>query len=173
MTGELSKIVQAFLPKLPIIIIGLIAGYIIVKIILFFLKKGLRLVKAPKPVIDIMISLASIVLWIIFFSELARHLGLSGIAVTFSGVLIAVGLAIANGASSLTSDIITGLFLARDPDFDVGYRVKNGDIEGRIKKIDIRKVRIEDDKGIVHILPNSKFDSNGWSVLDRGPKDNK
>ena len=171
MNSELNKLVQTLVPKLPAIILGLILGYILIKIALFFLKKALRLIKAPKSVIDILLSLSSIVLWIIFFSEFSRQIGLSGLAVTFSGVLIAAGLAIANGASSLVSDVITGLFLARDPDFSTGYKVKNGEIEGRIKKIDIRKVRIEDEKGIVHVLPNAKFDSNGWSVLDRGPKD--
>jgi len=170
MVPGLTDFVVDLIPKLPALILGLLFGYIVIKIILYFFRKAFALIKTPKSVMDIFLSIASIVLWIIFFSEFARHIGLSGLAVTFSGILIAVGLAIANGATLLISDIISGLLLAKDQDFEAGYLVKFGDLQGIIKRIDIRKVRIEDKEGQIHVVSNSKFDSTGWTVLDKAPK---
>jgi small-conductance mechanosensitive channel len=115
----------------------------------------------------------TIIFWVLLFAELARSLGFTSIAITISGSLLVLGLALANGATTLTSDIISGVFLAKDEDFEVGYRVKTGDVEGIIQKIDIRKVRIITDDDKLHIVPNVNLDKNGWVVLERELADEK
>lgn len=165
--GNSTQFFVDFVPKLPMLILGLLAGYIGIKIVVMSIRKGLRLVRAPKPMIDIALPLSSAVLWIIFFSEFARHLGLSGIAVTFSGLLVVVGLAISNGAAATVSDLIASVFLAKDRDFSVGFKVKFEDKTGIIKAVDPRKVRIETNDGHIIIVPTSKFDSTGWEVISK------
>jgi len=156
------------LPKLPGLIIGLIAGYLLIRLLTFLLRRVLKVVRLNKALIDITVSLGNVLLWILLLSELLRQAGLNNLALTISGSLVALGFALANGTQALTGDIIAGLFLARDKDFECGYRVKIGDIEGVVDKIDIRKVRIKSDDGKVHVLPNSKVDNaNGWTIISR------
>ncbi len=165
--------IVVFAPKIPLLIVGLIAGILIIRLLLVLMERTLKIARAPKALSGIVISLVAIILWIMLFSEIARELGLSSVAVTISGSLIVLGLALANGASSLTSDIIAGVFIAKDDDFEVGFTVSNGKVKGIVQKIDIRKVRIIDKDGILHIVPNASIDKSGWSIIERGPKDNK
>ncbi len=168
--GDSTKFFVVFVPKLPMLILGLLAGYIGVKLLTMSIKKGLRLIKTPKAVIDVTVPLVTILLWIVFFSEFARHLGLSGLAVTFSGILIVAGLALSNGATVLISDLIAGLYLAKDKDFDEGFKIKFDGVEGVVKKVDLRKVRVETKDGSTVIIPNSKFDSTGWELISKSEK---
>lgn len=170
-TTRLWEPVLNYLPRLPFLVLGLVIGYIIIKIVISILKNTLRVTKTPKALSGIIISMLTIIFWILLFGELARSLGFSSIAITISGSLLVLGLALANGATILTSDIISGVFLAKDEDFEVGFRVKTGDVEGVIQKVDIRKVRIVADDGKLHIVPNVNLDKNGWVVLDRDLKD--
>ncbi|MFA7243994.1 MAG: mechanosensitive ion channel domain-containing protein [Patescibacteria group bacterium] len=162
-----------YLPKLPFVVLGLVIGYIIIRIVLSVLKNTLKYTKVPKALSGIIISMLTIIFWVLLFGEMARALGFTSIAITISGSLLVLGLALANGATTLTSDIISGVFLAKDEDFEVGFRVKTGDVEGVIQKVDIRKVRIVADDGKLHIVPNVNLDKNGWVVLERELKDDE
>ena len=75
---------------------------------------------------------------------------------------------VANAAKGTTSDIIAGLFLALDADLDIGFRVKAGGVEGVIEKIDLRKIRIRDDQGRLHVVPNRTVEGAAWTVIARG-----
>jgi len=160
-------------PKIPEIIITLIIGVVLVKIASYFLVKALKLTRISAALVSILSSMIIVLFWVLFFSEIARQAGLSNLALTISGSVIVIGLALANGASSLTADIISGLFLAKDPDFEIGYLVKSGDIEGIIRKIDIRKIRIRDKSGKLHIIPNNVVDKSSWVVISREPENNE
>lgn len=117
---------------------------------------------------ELLTSLASVFLWVLFAAEIATLLGLSNLAIAISGSAVAFGFAIASGASALASDVIAGLSLAKDRDFEVGFRIKVGDVEGIIQGIDVRKVRILSDNGLINVVPNSKIDNaNGWTVIER------
>lgn len=165
--NRLYEPLVSFAPRLPKLVIGLVLGIIIIKFLMYLATNALKVARMPKALAGIISSLLAIVLWILFFSELARTMGLSSVALTVSGSLVVLGLALANGAGSLTSDILSGLFLAKDSDFEIGFKVKTGDTIGVIQKVDIRKVRILDEDGKVHIVPNSNLDKNGWIVIER------
>jgi len=112
-------------------------------------------------------------MWVILFAEIARELGLGSLAITISGSLAVLAIALASGASGLAADIISGIFLAKDSDFEIGYKIKVGSIEGIVTGVDIRKIRIIDDEGSIYILPNAKLDKEGWQVISRDVEDNK
>lgn len=165
--------IKAILPKLPPLLLALVLGIIIIKILTELSKYFLKIARVPKALTSIIMSLLLIVLWILLFSELAREMGMTSVALTVSGSLIVLGLALSNGATALTSDIIAGVFLAKDRDFEIGYKVKIGEIEGVIQNIDVRKVRVVDNEGRLHIIPNANIDKSGWMVLERELKDDK
>jgi len=162
-----------FWPKIPAVILGLIIGIFIIKILTGILARALRYSRLPKALSGIITSLVVIVMWVLLLSEVARQLGMSGLAITISGSIVILGLSLASGASGLTSDIISGIFLARDEDFELGYRIKVGNVEGVVQKVDIRKIRIIDDDGNVHVYPNAKLDKDGWEIISREVEDNK
>lgn len=162
-----------FGPKIPGIIISLVVGYFIIQIITAVLNRALKFSRMPRALISVVASLALIVMWVILFAEIARQLGLGSLAVTISGSLAVLALALATGASGLAADVISGVFLARDPDFEIGYKIKMGDMMGIIQSVDIRKIRVVDDNGTVYVLPNSKLDKDGWQIISRDVEDNK
>ncbi len=162
-----------FGPKIPTIIISLVVGYFIIQIITAVLNRALKFSKMPRALISVIVSLALIVMWVALFAEIARELGLGSLAVTISGSLAVLALALASGASGLAADIISGVFLARDPDFEIGYKIKVGDVIGIVHSVDIRKIRVVDDAGIIYIFPNAKLDKEGWQVVSRDVADNK
>lgn len=164
-------LIQNLWPKLPGLVLTLVIGFLLIKVGLLVLRRTLKIFRFSKAIRDLITSLASIVLWIMVIAEIARQAGLSSLAITISSSIFALGFAVANGASAMAADIISGLSLAKDKDFECGYKIKVGDIEGIVTKIDVRKVRIKDDKGNVNVIPNSKIDnSTGWSVIDRNIK---
>jgi small-conductance mechanosensitive channel len=159
--------IVGFMPRLPGLLTTLLIGYLVIQLLEFLMKRFLRLVKIHESSRELIVSIGSVILWVLLFAEIAREAGLSGLALTISGSIVALGFAIANGATSLTSDIIAGLFMSRDRDFDCGYRIRVGDVEGVVDKIDIRKVRIKGDDGKLYILPSSKVDMTGWVVISK------
>ena len=162
-----------FIPKIPVVILTLIVGYLIIQILILVLNRALKLSRLPRALIGVIVSLALIIMWVILFAEVARELGMGSLAVTISGSLAVLALALATGASGMASDIISGVFLARDRDFEIGYKIKVGPIEGIVQQIDIRKIRLVDQEGNIYIVPNTKLDKEGWQVVSRQVEDNK
>ncbi len=160
--------------KLPEFIVALLFGYLIIYLFLHLVRLLIGLFNLPSALVSIIYSLASVIIWILFSAYLLRTIGLSSLAITLSGSLLVLGLALANGSGILVSDVISGLFLAKDPDFEIGYRIKAGDTEGVIESIDIRKVRIRQDDGTLTVVPNSMIDKDRWQIIaktkDAGPK---
>lgn len=157
-------------PKIPALLLGLLFGYLVILFINATVGNAMKVAKIPAALRNITTSLLTVILWIILFSELAREAGLTSLAIKISGSLLIIGLAVANGLSSLANDVVSGIFLAKDRDFEIGYKIKVGDIEGTIKKIDIRKTRLEGKDGKIYIVPNSKIDLVGWIVEETDPK---
>jgi hypothetical protein len=75
------------------------------------------------------------------------------------------------GLGPLVTDAVSGIFLCTDPDFCPGSRVRLGSsdklVEGVIKQVDMRKVRLIDDNGCLHVFPNAVVDRDQWMVIER------
>ncbi len=147
----------------------LIVGFIVIQWILRPVGAHLLRRTRWKPaVVSISLSMGTVVTWILVASGALAALHLTVIAAALSGSIALVALAVANAAKGTTNDIIAGLFLAVDEDLDIGFRVRTGDVEGRVERIDLRKVRIRDDDGHLHVIPNRSVESTPWIVLARG-----
>lgn len=165
-----QKFVQPLLdfgPRIPKLLLGILIGIVSIKIAIEILRYALKLARVPKSLIDIVDAISSLILWVLLFAEILKYVGFSSAAIAISSSLVFIGFALANGATSLTSDIISAFYIAKDRDFEIGFRIKTGDVEGIIEKIDVRKVRILSDDGKLHVVPNANLDKNGWTVLNR------
>jgi small-conductance mechanosensitive channel len=118
----------------------------------------------------ILVSLAKMGLWLILIIVVANNLGFNNLAVAISGSVLILAFILNNGLAPLVSDIMSGVFLCTDPDFRPGCVVKLGKgkdgITARIVEVDMRKVRLIDEKGQRHIFPNSVVDKAEWAVVE-------
>jgi small-conductance mechanosensitive channel len=120
--------------------------------------------RLPHGLKGIIFSLVDALLWVFLIIGVLQALGLNNIALAFSGSLAAVGLAFGVGASSLAADI-----LAKDRDFAVGDLVMAGEgpTEGVIESMDMRRIRIRDKSGHLHVIPNSVVERKEWILKER------
>ncbi|MHB9133368.1 MAG: mechanosensitive ion channel family protein [Armatimonadota bacterium] len=70
------------------------------------------------------------------------------------GLASILGLAIGFGAQRLVRDIITGLFILGENQFDVGDLITTGGVTGRVEDMGLRVTRIRDDSGKMFVIAN-------------------
>lgn len=158
-------------PRLPRALVTLLAGYILIKLFSVLARAVLSAFRLPQGLRGILVSLIDALLWIFLIISILQSLGLDRLALIVSGSLAASGLALAMGASSLVADIIAGIFLSRDRDFSVGDEVTAGEntTTGTIESMDMRRTRIRDKNGQLHVIPNSVVERKEWIVLAKKP----
>lgn len=162
--------IKAIIPKLPGTLLNLLIGYIAIQVLIWMLSHLLKLTNLPK-LRGIILSLARMTLWVILIIFLANNLGFNKLAIAISSSVLVVMFFLNTGLAPLITDAISGIFLCTDPDFRVGSKVRMGKgenaIEGYIKEVDMRKVRLLDENGNTHVLPNSVVDKEPWEVIDK------
>jgi len=67
-----------------------------------------------------------------------------------------VGIAVGFGAQYLIRDLIGGLFIIVEGQYNVGDVVKIGNISGLVEEINLRRTVLRDLDGIVHFVPNGE-----------------
>jgi moderate conductance mechanosensitive channel len=163
--------INALLPLLPNALFDLLVGILAIRLLIRMARLLMKATSVPTGLRYVLTSIIETFLWIALVIVLLRDLGLGGIVLFFTGSLAALGLAMAVGGGTLLSDIIAGIFLAQDRDFNVGDEVIVGEqpdrVQGMIESMDARRIRIRDDKGILHVLPNSLVERKEWIVLRR------
>src|SRR3990170_2716499 len=145
-----GPIFTKFLPKLPGAILALVVGIVIVKLVHALINTLLKITKVNESLARIASATIHVVLYIILTATFFQLLGLNQIALAISGSVAALAFGLASGSSGLVGDLISGFTLATDKDFDIGYKVKVGEVTGVIIDMDLRKIRIRDDAGLVH-----------------------
>lgn len=159
--------VNKILPHIPTAIFVLLIGILLVRILMHLIRFSLSLSKLPKGLADIIASLTHASLWIFLGIAFLQFLGLSNVALAVTGSFAFVVLGISQGGATTVADVIAGLSLARDRDFSVGDLVRAGEkqTEGVIEKMDIRRTRLRDTAGRLHIIPNADIDKNEWTLI--------
>lgn len=158
-----------WLTNLPRVLIVLLAGILAIQIATKVLRFTLTLTNIQLGLRGVLVSVVRIILWLFLSIKVLELLGFSNIIVFFSGSVAAIGIAMAAGGSTLISDIVAGIFLARDDDFNVGDEViiGEGPTRGTIESIDARRTRVRDPDGVLHVLPNSLIERKEWVMVRR------
>ncbi len=68
-----------------------------------------------------------------------------------------VGLALGLGAQKLVQDVISGLFIILEDQFNVGDSVEVAGVAGGVEEMTLRVTKIRDFHGVLHIIPNSEI----------------
>lgn len=169
---QLEKYSELIIPWIlnhGLIIVGLLIGtYILNKIIVRFIEKGVRIAVRPDGIsskeaeekrentlIQIFTATANISLITItglmvlqeFGVEIAPILAAAGI----------VGLAFGFGGQYLIRDIISGLFIILENQYRVGDIVNFDNAGGTVQEISLRKTTLRDLDGTVHHIPHGEI----------------
>lgn len=165
----IDRIQNDILPKLPNVLLGFLIGLVLVKLLTWAADLIIGAVRMPKGLKDILVSLIHAILWMFLVISTLNGLGLSQLALVLSGSVVAIGLAVGSGASSLAADILAGISLSGDRDFNIGDEVMAGEkpVQGIIEKMDIRRTRIRAKDGKLHVIPNAVVERKEWVLVTK------
>lgn len=158
-----------FLPRIPNAAVTLVIGFLVIRVLSWIAEWLIGFVRMPKGLKEIIISIIDALLSVFLVIVVLQALGLGNVALVFSAAVAAIGLAIGNGSVVLVQDVLGGIYLARDKDFNVGdiVRVGENQIEGEILSMDMRRTRVRDDKGLIHSIPNSVIERKEYILVTR------
>ncbi|MDR1560696.1 MAG: mechanosensitive ion channel family protein [Clostridiales bacterium] len=90
------------------------------------------------------------------FLAVCEILTLFGVAVESILAVAGIGsVAIGFGAQTIVKDVLTGVFILLENQYNVGEIVRINGLSGVIESVGIRTTKIRDNNGNLHILPNS------------------
>ena len=101
-------------------------------------------------------NILRIVIWSVALLMVLNELEID-VGPLLAGVGI-VGLAVGFGAQSLVKDIVAGMFILVENQYDVGDVIKVAGASGKVEKVTLRSTRLRDAEGKVHIIPNGSMD---------------
>ena len=160
---DLLEFVQRDLPKL---LFYLLIAFVLLRIVLFFVNKMRRLadrhaISNPQRASQIR-TVASILratgYGVVGFIVLLHVLSIFNINTTSllasAGV---VGVGIGLGAQSLFKDMLNGLFILLENQYNVGDNVKIASLAGTVEDLSLRMTTLRDGDGTVYYIPNSQI----------------
>ncbi len=101
-------------------------------------------------------NILRIVIWSIALLMVLNELEID-VGPLLAGVGI-VGLAVGFGAQSLVKDIVAGMFILVENQYDVGDVIKVAGASGKVERVTLRSTRLRDLEGKIHIIPNGSMD---------------
>lgn len=152
-------------------LITLFIAYLILKILVSIVKHDMRRRQIPGALVGMFSSALAAFFWyFVVMAILSTLPGFSqmvlGMGIIFALFTLAVGLAM----SGVLKELVSGAFLVTDKDYGAGYKVRAGGVEGTVESVDIRKSRIRDESGVLHVVPNSLIEPSEWTVYGRSEK---
>lgn len=175
-SSDFVDLVSHKLPKIVVILIVAFVLYRLVKLVthrLRWLAKRDPVVKSSRSAQ--LATLASIIetatIGIIAFIAVIHMLQIFHINVApllaSAGV---VGLAIGFGAQTIVHDIINGMLILVENQFDIGDVIKTGGFTGDVEQMSLRRTVLRGSDGAINIVPNSQITtvtnlSRDWSAI--------
>lgn len=120
---------------------------------------GNKIEKAGKKRAETLISVfggtSKFIIWIIALLMVLPEFGIN-IGALLAGVSL-IGLAVGMASREIISDFISGFFIVLEDQYYVGDKVKIAGVEGIVREITLRKTVLEDEAGLLHLIPNGQI----------------
>ncbi|MEM2904382.1 MAG: mechanosensitive ion channel [Candidatus Bathyarchaeia archaeon] len=173
--GNLLASIVAAIPLIISAIITLIISYVILKVLTKGVKATLEKARIPLALSGMLMSIVSMVFWYFVILAVLSSFGppLSPMVAALGSIFAFLALGIGLAMSGVLKDLVSGAFLVTDKDFGVGFKVKAGGVEGTVVGVDIRKTRILDKDGVLHVIPNAVIEPAEWLVYQRAEAEKK
>lgn len=149
------------------ILVLIFATLCIERLLVFFLSKSGGENRRVKTVTAVVSNLLRYIAAIVIFCGVLAMLGVN--IVTIIASLGVIALIIGFGAESLIADVVTGMFILLDNQYNVGDIIEVGGFRGYVSDIGIRTTCITDTGGNVKIVNNSDMKN----ILNRSDNSSK
>ena len=110
-------------------------------------------------VVQLFVTVVGVFLWFGAALAVPKILGKGEVAVSLGTAAGFVALGVSYALSEMIGDTVAGVYLLRDPDFEVGDRVVVGDIEATVAAIELRESRFVHENGDATVLANRDVES--------------
>lgn len=174
--AAVAEALDAFVVDLTSALPSIIAGVVFLAIAAALVWAVMRVVEfglgrvfpAESPVYrDFLATLIRLFLWFGVALTFLSVLGLDEIAASLGTATGFVALGVAYATSDMIEDAVSGVYLLRDPDFNVGDRVETAKASGVVTDIELRKTRFDVDGDVV-VVANAAIEDN-WRKLAGKP----
>jgi len=167
----LRQVVADFVGRITVAVPDILAAllflsvaYVAVKVVLAVIRRSLRRIYTGQQqlIADLLVTIVAIGLWFSVALTLLSILGLGAIAASLGTATGFIALGVAYALSEMIEDTVAGIYLLRDPNFNIGDRVSTEAATGTVAAIELRKSRIETDDGNVVVAANRAIESR-WT----------
>jgi len=160
-----NDVIVFVINKLPRILAVLIVIFILQRIVLFFVKKMHK--RADRQVGNFhraaqLRTMASIlratsygVLGFIALLQLLNIFDIPYQPILASAGIVGVGVGL--GAQSLFKDMLTGIFILLEDQYNVGEVIVAAGLKGTVEDLSLRRTTLRDNDGTLYIIPNSQI----------------
>ncbi len=162
---QMSVQATRFAPKVALATLVLLCGGLLVRFVRRLVLAVLARTNLRPASLEVAGAVVGIASWALVLSIVLSTLQLQAIVLGLSGVLAFMGAAFVASIGNVSNDVLAGFFLASDRDIGVGCHVRAAGIEGTVRAIDLRKTRIVDADGNLHIIPNRLVEGMEWGVV--------
>lgn len=162
-TNFIDSIASA-LPKILSGIIFLLLAYLTIKVILTILRSTLRRVYPAEQelIVNLLTTVVAIFLWFGAALAFLSVVGLTGIAASLGTATGFIALGVSYALSEMIEDIVAGVYLLQDPDFNIGDHIETEAASGTVSAIELRKSRIETEDGDRIVVANREIETQ-WT----------
>ncbi|OSP10799.1 mechanosensitive ion channel protein MscS [Halorubrum ezzemoulense DSM 17463] len=160
---SLSNFVEGLVVAVPRLLSGLIflaLAYLTVRVVLSVVHGSIeRLYVGDRELVgDLIVTLVSVFLWFGVALTFLKVVGMGDIAASLGTAVGFIALGVSYALSEMIEDTVAGVYLLRDPDFNVGYRVESKGVTGTVAAIELRKTRIDTDGGDRIVMANREIE---------------
>jgi moderate conductance mechanosensitive channel len=151
--------------KLPKVVVVILVVLVIQRIVLFFVRKmqkradqqvGNFLRAAQLRTIASILRATSIfVLGFIAFLQVLNIFDIPYQPILASAGIIGVGVGL--GAQSIFKDMLNGIFILLEDQYNVGEVVSIAGVKGTVEDLSLRSTRVRDADGTLYLIPNSQI----------------
>jgi small-conductance mechanosensitive channel len=150
--------------KLPKIVVVLIVVFVLQRIALFFVSKmrkradqqvgNFHRASQLRTMASIIGATSYAVLGFIAFLQLLNIFGIPYQPILASAGIVGVGVGL--GAQSIFKDMLNGIFILLEDQYNVGEVVTIAGLKGTVEDLSLRRTTLRDGDGTLYIIPNSQ-----------------
>lgn len=162
--NDLAGGIEVAIPRAVAGLVFITVAYVGIKIVLAILRRVLERVYDERQalVVQLFVTVIGIVLWFGVGLTFLKVVGMGEIAASLGTAVGFIALGISYALSEMIEDTVAGVYLLRDPDFELGDRVEVDGMEGTIAAIELRKSRFTLENGDTTVIANRDVES-GWT----------
>lgn len=162
---------EVAVPRIVSALVLLVVAFVAISIGTRLLSRLLSRLFPPEEslISDLIVVVISVFAWFGVGLALLKVLGLDEIAASIGTAVGFIALGISYALSEMIEDTVAGVYLLRDPDFNVGDTIEADDVTGEITAIELRKTRFRTEDGDLTVMANRNVERRWTRHTGRAP----